>query len=101
MNEENQVYFVDSDKLPEEALKRKHRLEQDPTFRTNHMEYMEGMEVIRSDIKDKVEEAMKAFDYDAYTAGDVERALSHETCSIEGTFIPCSGSLSGGNGQKS
>ena len=27
MNEENQVYFVDSDKLPEEALKRKHRLE--------------------------------------------------------------------------
>ena len=83
MNEENQVYFVDSDKLPEEALKRKHRLEQDPTFRTNHMEYMEGMEVIRSDIKDKVEEAMKAFDYDAYTAGDVERALSHETCSIE------------------
>ena len=29
MNEENQVYFVDSDKLPEEALKRKHRLEQD------------------------------------------------------------------------
>ena len=71
MNEENQVYFVDSDKLPEEALKRKHRLEQDPTFRTNHMEYMEGMEVIQSDIKDKVEEAMKAFDYDAYTAGDV------------------------------
>ena len=36
------------------------------------MEYMEGMEVIQSDIKDKVEEAMKAFDYDAYTAGDVE-----------------------------
>ena len=70
MNEENQVYFVDSDKLPEEALKRKHRLEQDPTFRTNHMEYMEGMEVIQSDIKDKVEEAMKAFGYDAYTAGD-------------------------------
>ena len=83
MNEENQVYFVDSDKLPEEALKRKHRLEQDLTFRTNHMEYMEGMEVIQSDIKDKVEAAMKAFDYDAYTASDVERALSHETCSIE------------------
>ena len=71
----NQVYFVDSDKLPEEALKRKHRLEQDPTFRTNHMEYMEGMEVIQSDIKDKVEEAMKAFGYDAYTASDVEGAV--------------------------
>ena len=38
MNEENQVYFVDSDKLPQAALDRKHRLEQDPSFRTNHME---------------------------------------------------------------
>ena len=47
MNEENQVYFVDSDKLPPAALERKHRLEQDPSFRTNHMEYMEGMQVIR------------------------------------------------------
>ncbi len=27
MNEENQVYFVDSDKLPAAALERKHRLE--------------------------------------------------------------------------
>ena len=54
MNEENQVYFIDSDKLPPTALERKHRLEQDPSFRTNHMEYMEGMQVIQSDIKDKV-----------------------------------------------
>ena len=44
MNEENQVYFVDSDTLPPAALERKHRLEQDPSFRTNHMEYMKGME---------------------------------------------------------
>ena len=28
MNEENQVYFVDSDQLPPAALERKHRLEQ-------------------------------------------------------------------------
>ena len=83
MNEENQVYFVDSDKLPQEALARKHRLEQDPSFRTNHMEYMKGMEIIQSDIKDKVLKAMDEFDYDAYTAADVERALSHETCSVE------------------
>ena len=83
MNEENQVYFIDSDKLPQEALERKHRLEQDASFRTNHMEYMEGMQVIESDIKDKVLQAMDAFDYNAYTAMDVERALSHETCSIE------------------
>ena len=54
MNEENQVYFVDSDKLPQAALDRKHRLEQDPSFRTNHMEYMPGMEQIDSDICEKV-----------------------------------------------
>ena len=63
MNEENQVYFVDSDKLPAAALERKHRLEQDPSFRTNHMEYMEGMQVIQSDIKDKVLQAMEEYDY--------------------------------------
>ncbi len=83
MNEENQIYFVDSDKLPEEALSRKHRLEQDPSFRTNHMEYMEGMEVIESDIKDRVIEAMNAYDYSKYTAADVVKALSHKNCSIE------------------
>ena len=83
MNEENQVYFVDSDKLPQEALARKHRLEQDASFRTNHMEYMEGMQVIDSDIKDKILAAMDAYDYDSYTAADVERALSHESCTIE------------------
>ena len=80
MNEENQVYFVDSDKLPPAALERKHRLEQDPSFRTDHMKYMDGMQVIESDIKDKVLKAMDEYDYDLYTANDVERALSHETC---------------------
>ena len=69
MNEENQVYFVDSDKLPQEALARKHRLEQDASFRTNHMEYMEGMQVIDSDIKDKVLAAMDAYDYDSVYCG--------------------------------
>ena len=83
MNEENQVYFIDSDALPPEALKRKHRLEQDPSFRTDHMAYLQGMEVIESDVKDKVIAAMNAYDYDSYTAEDVKRALSHETCSIE------------------
>ena len=46
MNEENQVYFIDSDALPPEVLKRKHRLEQDPSVRTDHMAYLQGMEVI-------------------------------------------------------
>ena len=48
MNEENQVYFVDSDQLPPAALERKHRLEQDPSFRTNHMEYMKGIWYIQA-----------------------------------------------------
>lgn len=83
MNEENQVYFIDSDVLPPKALERKHRLENDPSFRTNHMEYMPGMEIIPSNIKDKVLEAIASFDYDSYTANDVERALSKESCTVE------------------
>ena len=83
MNEENQVYFIDSDQLPPSALERKHHLEQDPSFRADHMKYMDGMQVIESDIKDKVLKAMGEYDYNSYTAADVERALSHETCSIE------------------
>ena len=83
MNEENQVYFVDSDTLPPEVLERKHRLEQDPSFRTDHMKYMQGMEVIDSDIKDKVLAQMKEYDPSLYNAQDVLRALSNESCSIE------------------
>ena len=59
--------------------------------------------MIQSDIKDKVEAAMKAFDYDAYTASDVERALSHETCSIEdfkALLSPAAAPLSGSHGKK-
>ena len=47
-------FFVDSEKLSPAALEKKHRLENDPSSRTNHMEYMEGMEVIKSDICEKV-----------------------------------------------
>jgi 2-iminoacetate synthase len=54
MNEENQVYFIDSDQLPPAALERKHKLEQDPSFRTDYMKYLDDMEIIDSDIKDKV-----------------------------------------------
>ena len=76
MNEENQVYFIDSDKLPQAALERKHRLEQDPSFRTDHMKYLDDMEIIESDVKDKVLEAMEEYDYNSYTSEDVLRALS-------------------------
>ncbi len=83
MNEENQVYFIDSDKLPQAALERKHRLEQDPSFRTDHMKYLDDMEIIESDVKDKVLKAMEEYDYNSYTSEDVLRALSKETCNIE------------------
>ena len=42
----NNLFFVDSKKLSAEALKKKHRIENDPSSRTNHMEYMEGMEPV-------------------------------------------------------
>lgn len=83
MNEETKVYFIDSDTLPEEALKRKHALEQDPSTRTDHLAYLPGMEILDSDIKDKVLDNMNTYDYTSYTQKDVENALSHSTCTID------------------
>ena len=76
-------YFVDSDKLSAAALEKKHRLENDPSFRTDHMEYMEGMERISSDIMDKVMSEMNSYDYNSYTYADVRAALSHDHCTVE------------------
>ena len=76
-------FLVDSDSLSEEALKRKHRLETDPSSRTDHMAYMEGMEIIESDVCENVISQMKSYDYTKYTAKDVKAALEHETCTIE------------------
>lgn len=79
---ENQ-YFVDSDKLSEAALKKKHLLENDPSSRTDHMAYMEGMEQIKSDVMDKVLAEVRNYDYSQYTARDVNAALNHDVCSVE------------------
>ncbi|MCR5208944.1 MAG: 2-iminoacetate synthase ThiH [Lachnospiraceae bacterium] len=76
-------YLIDSDDLTPEALEKKHRLESDPSVRTDHMKYMPGMEVIESDICEKVISEMKAYDHGKYTAKDVATALQHETCTIE------------------
>lgn len=76
-------YFVDSDKLSEAALKKKHALENDPQSRTDHMEYMNGMERIKSDICGMVISEMNSYDYNSYTAADVRRALAHENCTVE------------------
>ncbi len=76
-------FFIDSQKLSPAALEKKHRLENDPSSRTDHMKYMEGMEIINSDICEKVMSQVKEYDYSKYTARDVIAALEHETCSIE------------------
>lgn len=76
-------YFVDSLSLSPAALEKKHRLESDPSSRKSHMEYLPGMEVINSDICEKVISQMNSYDYNSYTAKDVKAALSHENCTIE------------------
>lgn len=79
---ENQ-FFIDSEHLSAQALEKKHMLENNPASRTNHMEYMEGMERIESDVCEKVISQMKEYDYSRYTARDVEMALQHEICTID------------------
>ena len=76
-------FFVDSEYLSEAALAKKHRLETDPSSRTDHMAYQEGQEQIESDICEQVMSRVRAYDYDKYTARDVLAALGHETCTVE------------------
>ena len=79
---ENQ-FFVDSNYLSPQALDKKHQLENDPSSRKNHMEYLPGMEIIESDVCDNVIMHMKSYDYLKYTEADVKKALEHENCTIE------------------
>lgn len=81
--ETDKRYFIDSENLSEDALKKKHELENNPASRTNHMEYMDGMERIKSDIMDKVLSEVESYDYNSYTAMDVQRALQKDHCTIE------------------
>ena len=76
-------FYVDSEKLSSEALEKKHRLEQDPSSRTDHMEYLPGMEQITSDIRKQVTGHTDTYDESRYTAKDVITALDHDHCSIE------------------
>ena len=79
---ENQ-FFVDSEHLSLVALEKKHRLENDPSSRKNHMEYMPGMEIIESDVCSNVMAQMNSYDYSKYTVADVKATLEHGTCTIE------------------
>ena len=83
MSKKENEFFVDSKRLSQAALEKKHKLETDPSCRTNHMEYMEGMEILESDICEKVISQMESYDYSKYTARDVRAALEHETCTVE------------------
>lgn len=76
-------FFIDSGNLSAEALEKKHRLENDPSFRRSHMEYLPGMERIESDICEKVISQMNEYCPEKYTAGDVRAALEHNICGIE------------------
>ena len=49
--------------------------------RTDHMQYMEGMEIINSDIMDKVISEMNSYDYSIYTEQDVKKALLKDNIS--------------------
>ncbi len=76
-------FFIDSAKLSEKALDRKHKLENDPSCRKDPMEYFPDMEQISPEVRNKVIAQMEAYDYTKYTAVDVRRALEHNTCSVE------------------
>lgn len=49
----------------------------------NHMEYLEGMENIDSEIQDKVISAMNEYNPENYTEKDVINALESDTCTVE------------------
>jgi 2-iminoacetate synthase len=51
--------------------------------RIDHMKYMEGMEVIESNVKDQVISKMEAYNYEKYTAQDVLKALKKDVLDIE------------------
>ena len=79
---ENQ-FFIDSEYLSKEALRKKHRIETNPSSRKNHMEYLPGMDKIESDVCKNVMDQMNSFDYSKYTEEDVKAALRHDKCTIE------------------
>lgn len=50
--------------------------------RIDHMTYLPGMEVLDSDIEEKVISRMNVYNYDSYTAKDVKMALSHDVKTV-------------------
>lgn len=79
---ENQ-FLVDSKFLSKAALEKKHRLENDPSARSDPEQFFPEMEKISSDIYEKVMGEVQRFDPLSYTEKDVFAALEHERCSVE------------------
>lgn len=69
MNKDNHINESIINDEVKEALKKE---------RIDHMKYLPDMEVLDSDLLDKVLAEMNSYDYDKYTAQDVNTALSHE-----------------------
>lgn len=51
--------------------------------RIDHMTYLDDMEVLDSDIATRVLETMNAYDYDSYTAVDVQRAIYNDNRTLD------------------
>ncbi len=77
------TFLIDSEELSEAGLEKKHRIENDPDARISHMEYLPGMDIIESDIRQRVIEEMDSYDYGKYTKKDVLRALESDKCTVE------------------
>ncbi len=76
-------FFVDAENLSEAALRKKHELENNPSCRSDSMQYQNGQEQIQSEIFEKVISAMNNYQPENYSALDVQRALQKETISVE------------------
>lgn len=73
---QTEEFIIEGKGLSEAALAKKRLVEQEPSARTNHMEYMEGMEQIKSDVRDKVMAQLQNYDYEKYSASDVRAVLN-------------------------
>ena len=62
-----------------ESILNEEILEDQKKNRIDHMTYLPGMEVLKSDVMDQVITAMNAYDYAQYTEADVRRALAHDS----------------------
>lgn len=76
-------FLIDSEFLSEEALRKKHLLENDSASRRDIDSFYPEMEKIESDISSRVMEEVCSFVPERYTAKDVSAALGHETCKVE------------------